>query len=73
MLSSLACIFHLRIIQGNAIVNHRNGTTKEAPMTARSILETRLGRPLGPVAAMPRDLRVAMYRLALQLVKARKA
>jgi hypothetical protein len=42
-------------------------------MTARSILETRLGRPLGPVATMPRDLRVAMYRLALQLVKARKA
>ena len=38
-------------------------------MTARSILETRLGRPLGPVATMPRDLRVAMYRLALQLVK----
>jgi hypothetical protein len=39
--------------------------------TARSILESRLGRPLGPIAAMPRDLRTAMYRLALQLVKAR--
>ena len=38
-------------------------------MTARSILETRLGRPLGPVATMPRDLRVAMYRLALQLAQ----
>ena len=38
-------------------------------MTARSILESRLGRPLGPIAAMPRDLRVAMYRLALQLAK----
>ena len=40
-------------------------------MTARSILENRLGRPLGPVATMPRDLRIAMYRLALQLVKNR--
>ena len=38
-------------------------------MTARSILESRLGRPLGPIAAMPRDLRNAMYRLALQLAK----
>lgn len=38
-------------------------------MTARSILEARLGRPLGPIAAMPRDLRNAMYRLALQLAK----
>jgi hypothetical protein len=34
-------------------------------MTARQILETRLGRPLGPLAAMPRDLRKAMYLLAL--------
>jgi hypothetical protein len=42
-------------------------------MTARSILESRLGRPLGPVATMPRDVRVAMYRLALQLVKNRQA
>jgi hypothetical protein len=41
--------------------------------TARSILESRLGRPLGPIAAMPRDLRTAMYRLALQLVKNRVA
>jgi hypothetical protein len=41
-------------------------------MTARSILESRLGRPLGSVADMPRDLRTAMYRLALQLVKARQ-
>ena len=38
-------------------------------MTARSILEARLGRPLGPISSMPRDLRVAMYRLALQLAK----
>jgi hypothetical protein len=40
-------------------------------MTARYILENRLGRSLGPVATMPRDLRIAMYRLALQLVKNR--
>jgi hypothetical protein len=38
-------------------------------MTARSILETRLGRPLGPLATMPRDLRTAIYFLALQLAK----
>lgn len=38
-------------------------------MTARSILEARLGRSLGPIADMPRDLRTAMYRLALQLVR----
>jgi hypothetical protein len=40
--------------------------------TARAIIEARLGRPLGPIAAMPRDLRTAMYRLALQLVANRK-
>jgi hypothetical protein len=38
-------------------------------MTARQIIETRLGRPLGPLATMPRDLRRAMYLLALRLVK----
>ena len=38
-------------------------------MTARQIIETRLGRSLGPIAAMPRDLRRAMYLLALQLVR----
>lgn len=38
-------------------------------MTARSILELRLGRSLGPIATMPRDTRNAMYRLGLQLVK----
>jgi hypothetical protein len=42
-------------------------------MTARSILESRLGRSLGPVAGMPRDVRMAMYRLALQLVKNRQS
>ena len=39
--------------------------------TARSILEARLGRPLGPIATMPRDLRRALYLLALQLVNSR--
>lgn len=36
-------------------------------MTARQIIETRLGRDLGPLATMPKDLRRAIYRLALQL------
>ena len=39
-------------------------------MTARQIIEARLGRPLGPLSTMPRDLRRAMYRLALQLQRA---
>lgn len=39
--------------------------------TARSILEARLGRALGPIRAMPRDLRRAMFLLALQLTKFR--
>ena len=38
-------------------------------MTARQIIETRLGRALGPIATMPADLRRALYLLALQLVK----
>jgi hypothetical protein len=37
--------------------------------TARQIIEARLGRPLGPLATMPRDLRRALYLLALRLVK----
>lgn len=40
-------------------------------MTARQIIETRLGRLLGPVATMPQDLRRALYLLALQLVRER--
>lgn len=36
-------------------------------MTARQIIETRLGRDLGTLATMPKDLRRALYRLALQL------
>lgn len=41
-------------------------------MTARQIIEARLGRDLGPLATMPRDIRRAVYLLALQLVKAQK-
>lgn len=37
--------------------------------TARQIIEARLGRPLGPIATMPKDLRDAMRRLGLQLVR----
>jgi len=36
-------------------------------ITARSILEARLGRALGPIKAMPEDIRRAMFLLALQL------
>jgi len=38
-------------------------------LTARQIIEARLGRSLGPIATMPRDLRRALYLLALQLVR----
>jgi len=38
-------------------------------MTARQIIETRLGRSLGTIATMPRDMRLALYLLALQLVR----
>ena len=51
-------------------------TTLEAHMsntnlTARAILEARLGRPLGPIATMPQDLRRALLGLAKELIKAR--
>ena len=36
-------------------------------MTARAIITARLGRDLGPLVTMPRDLRRALYLLALQL------
>lgn len=36
-------------------------------MTARQIIEARLGHPIGPLATMPADLRRALYLLALQL------
>jgi hypothetical protein len=39
--------------------------------TARKILETRLGRDLGPVAKMPADLRRAMSGLGKALIAAR--
>lgn len=38
-------------------------------LTARQIIEARMGRPLGPLTTMPKDLRRAMYLLALQLVR----
>lgn len=38
-------------------------------ITARSILEARLGRSIGPIRAMPKDTRRAMFLLALQLNK----
>ena len=38
-------------------------------MTARKIIETRLGRSLGPICNMPKDLRRAMLLLGLQLVR----
>ena len=41
-------------------------------MTARQIIEARLGRDIGPLATMPHDIRRAVYLLALQLVKAQK-
>jgi len=41
-------------------------------MTAREIIERRLGRPLGPIADMPRDMRVALKLLAIQLAKTAK-
>lgn len=41
-------------------------------MTARQIIEARLGRPLGPLATMPKDLRRAIKLLAIQLIRSRK-
>jgi hypothetical protein len=40
-------------------------------LTARQILEARLGRDLGPIASMPADLRRAMSALGKALIKAR--
>jgi hypothetical protein len=48
---------------------HRIAADPLPKMTARQIIEARLGRPLGPLATMPRDTRDATYRLALQLVR----
>ena len=41
-------------------------------MTARQIIEARLGKPLGPIATMPKELRQALYLLARQLQKYRR-
>jgi hypothetical protein len=42
-------------------------------MTARQIIEARLGRKLGPLSEMPKDLRDAIRLLGLQLVKSSNA
>ena len=41
-------------------------------MTARQIIEARLGHPLPPTAQLPRDLRTAIKMLAIELLKARQ-
>jgi hypothetical protein len=40
-------------------------------MTARQIIESRLGRKLPPTRDLPRDLRVAIKLLAIQLIRNR--
>jgi hypothetical protein len=40
-------------------------------MTAREIITARLGRDLGPVATMPRDLRRSLYLLGKALIAAK--
>lgn len=40
-------------------------------MTARQIIEKRLGYSIGPIKTMPKDLRVAMKGLAIMLIKVR--
>lgn len=40
-------------------------------MTAREIIENRLGRKLGPIKSMPADMRRALSGLAKQLIKAK--
>lgn len=42
-------------------------------MTARQIIEARLGRTLPPTRDLPPDLRTAIKLLAIQLIKARTA
>ena len=44
-------------------------TDPQPKLTARQIIEARIGRPIGPLASMPRDLRTALYLLAKQLTK----
>lgn len=45
------------------------GSPRRVTLTARQIIEKRLGRPLGPLKDMPNDLKKAMYLLGLQIVK----
>jgi len=40
-------------------------------MTARQIISARLGRDIGPIATMPKDLRRALYFLARAMNKQR--
>lgn len=42
-----------------------------ATTTAREIIEARIGRPLGPTAELPEDLRRAVSALAKALIKSR--
>lgn len=42
-------------------------------MTARQIIEARLGRPLGALRAMRPDERDAVKRLAIQIIRNRQA
>ena len=44
-----------------------------ATTTARQIIEARIGRPLGPTADLPEDLRRAVSALAKALINARAA
>lgn len=52
-----------------AVLENSGKIRRRSPrrLTARQILTNRLGRDLGAITAMPRDLRRALYRLALQL------
>ena len=43
----------------------------DRPLTARQIIERRLGRPLPTLRAMADDERDAVKRLAIQLVRSR--
>ena len=53
----------------DAYVAMRGARPERQEMTARQIIESRLGFCLGSIATMPRDLRRALYLLALALNK----
>jgi hypothetical protein len=57
---NLACRIAFIALQGNNMTK-----------TARQIIEARLGRKLPPTKDLPPDLRKAVYRLALQLLRVR--